>query len=135
MKMLVDANIFLAVILNEPEKKNIIKITNGIDLLAPSTLNFEIGNALSAMKKRNRLNSDQVLLAYDLLKKIPVRLIDIEIRNAVEIAVEKNIYAYDAYYLEVAKRMNLDFLTLDQRLLSVAKELKITVVEVLSESF
>ena len=55
MKIVADTNIFLAVALNEPEKKEIIALTVGHELIAPEILPFEIGNALSALVKRKRL--------------------------------------------------------------------------------
>lgn len=65
MKIIADTNTFLAVVLNEPEKSEIIRLTTGYDLVAPLILPFEIGNALSAMLKRRRLNSDEVLSAWN----------------------------------------------------------------------
>ena len=40
----------LATALNKPEKKAIISLTAGHELIAPEILYFEIGNALSAKK-------------------------------------------------------------------------------------
>ena len=39
------------------------------------------------------------------------------------------IYAYDAYYLEVAKRLNLPLLTLDMAMKKVALDIKLKVLE------
>jgi len=39
----------LAVALDEPEKKRIIDLTSGVDVIAPKILPYEIGNALSAI--------------------------------------------------------------------------------------
>ncbi len=120
MKVLVDANIFLAVILNEPEKSKIIKITKNAELISPSVLPYEIGNALSAMNKQKKLSQDTICQCYQIYKQIPVRLIEIDIANALTIALSYNIYAYDAYYLELAKRLKLVILSLDQKLIEVA---------------
>ncbi|HLA28242.1 MAG TPA: hypothetical protein VJZ49_10150, partial [Syntrophales bacterium] len=63
MKIVADTNTFIAVALNEPEKDMIIRITEGHDLVAPEVLPFEIGNALTAMMKRNALKADEVISA------------------------------------------------------------------------
>ncbi len=63
MKIVADTNIFIAVALNEPEKDMIIRLTEGHDLVAPEALPFEIGNALTAMMKRNALEADEVIIA------------------------------------------------------------------------
>ena len=54
MRLVADTNIFLAVALDEPEKEQIIQATAGADIIAPEILPYEIGNALSAMVKRQR---------------------------------------------------------------------------------
>ena len=48
MKIIADTNIFLAVVLEEPEKGRIIQLTAGHELAAPMILPYEIGNALIA---------------------------------------------------------------------------------------
>lgn len=131
MEIIADANIFLVTILNEPEKEKIISLTTGYDILSPLILPFEIGNAFSAMLKKKRLREGQVLKGFEAFKQIPVRLIDVDIKESLRIACEYNIYAYDAYYLETAKRLNLPLLSLDQKMIDCAKQLKIQTLEVL----
>ena len=58
MKIIADTNTFIAVALNEPEKDRIIRLTEGHDLIAPDVLPFEVGNALTAMMKKNALKID-----------------------------------------------------------------------------
>ena len=57
MKIIADTNIFLAVVLEEPEKGRIIQLTAGHELAAPEILPYEIGNALTALVKRKVLNA------------------------------------------------------------------------------
>jgi predicted nucleic acid-binding protein len=130
MKLIVDANIFLAVVLNEPEKDRIIEKTLGIELISPVILPYEIGNALSAMAKRNRLNRDQIIQSFQYFKEIPVRFVNVTIDSALKISLEHDIYAYDAYYLETAKKLKLQLLTLDQKMKSIAQEMNISLLEV-----
>jgi predicted nucleic acid-binding protein len=130
MNYLVDANIYLAVIMNEPEKAGIIRLTENSDLVSPEILPYEIGNAFSAMAKRGSIEKKQVEICYAIFKKIPVRLASVEIGKALQIAVEYNIYAYDAYYLETAKRLNLPILTLDKKMKDIANKMKIFTPEV-----
>jgi len=103
MSVLVDANIYLAVILDGPEKKRIIELTQNSELVSPLVLPYEIGNALSAMFKRDRLTKVQILNCFNIYNTIPVRLVDVDIKVALQMASDFNIYAYDAYYLEIAK--------------------------------
>ena len=129
MGIISDTNIFLAVILNEPEKDRIIQITSGIDVSAPEILPYEIGNALSAMLKRGQLGEKEALAAQKATNKIPVRLLAVDIQDALKLAIEFNIYAYDAYFLQCAMALSSPLITLDNRMKKVATELGIEVLE------
>ena len=129
MKIIADTNIFLAAVLDEPEKDWIIRHTAGHELAAPEILPYEIGNALSALLKRKVLNADTVFLAWKAVQSIPVQLCSIEIGSAIRVAMNAGIYAYDAYFLECALRMRSPLLTLDRRLKTVAKEIGVQIME------
>jgi predicted nucleic acid-binding protein len=129
MKIVADTNTFIAVALNEPEKDTIIPLTEGHDLVAPEVLPFEIGNALTAMMKRNVLEADEVILAWDMIRQIPVDFRPIDIRAALNIATQYNIYAYDAYFLECALSLRSPLLTLDRQMKGTAQEIGIQVLE------
>lgn len=130
MEVLVDANVYLAVILDEPEKQSIINLTQNSELVSPLVLPYEIGNALSAMFKRERLRKEEIINCFDIYKTIPVRLIDADIKAALKIASDFCIYAYDAFYLEIARRFKFDLLSLDKKMISVASEMGIHFLEV-----
>ncbi len=129
MNIISDTNIFLAVVLDEPEKDWIIEITEGMDTLAPEILPYEIGNALSAMIKRKQILNDEAFFAQRASGSIPVRLLNVDVHEALKIAIEFNIYAYDAYFLQCAKSMSCPLLTLDKRMKKVAIDLDIDVLE------
>jgi predicted nucleic acid-binding protein len=130
MKIIADTNTFLAVTLYEPERDEIIRLTIGHDLVAPDVLPFEIGNALSAMLKRRKLVPDDLLTVWDATQQIPVELRSVDIREALKIASQFNIYAYDAYFLECAISLRSPLITLDRRMNEVAQSLGINIMEV-----
>ncbi len=129
MKIIADTNAFIAAALNEPEKDMIISLTEGHDLVAPEVLPFEIGNALTAMMRRNVLEVDEVILAWDMIQQIPVDLRRIEIRAALDIATQYNIYAYDAYFLQCALNLRSPLLTLDRQMKGIAQKIGIQILE------
>ena len=61
---------------------------------------------------------------------IPLHLEPVNIAKALDIACMFNIYAYDAYYLELASRLKIPLLTLDGQMKDIAKTLKIKLMEV-----
>ncbi len=129
MEIVSDTNIFLAVVLDEPEKDHLIRITSGVDVSAPEILPYEIGNALSAMLKRGQISGKEALAAQQAANEIPVRLLAIDIGEALKLAMAFNIYAYDAYFLQCALALSSPLITLDKRMKKVAAELGIEVLE------
>lgn len=129
MNIVSDTNIFLAVALNEPEKDYIIQLTSGSEVVAPEILPYEIGNALSAMHKRRQITNKEALSAQKATHNIPVRLVPIDLQKALKLAIDFNIYAYDAYFLQCAKSLSSPLITLDKRMKQVAKELNIDLLE------
>ena len=130
MDIVVDANAYLAVVLNEPEKQRIIEITKGAEIVSPEILPYEIGNALVAMFKRKRLSREQVLKSFNIFDIIPTHLENINTFAALEIACDYDIYAYDAYYLELAQRLKLPLLTMDNQMKEIAKMLNIKILNI-----
>ncbi|MBA4369612.1 MAG: VapC toxin family PIN domain ribonuclease [Desulfobacterium sp.] len=129
MKIIADTNTFIAVALNEPEKDKLIRLTEGHDLIAPDVLPFEIGNALTAMMKKNTLKKEEVVSAWEVVQQIPVDLRHTNIKSALTIAIKYNLYAYDAYFLACAKNLRSPLLTLDLGMQKVAREIGIKILE------
>ncbi len=129
MNVVADTNIFLAIALDEPQKEHIIEITSDAVLSAPEILPYEIGNALSAMTKRGSISKGEALAAEKAANLIPVRLVSIDVQQALELAIEYNIYAYDAYFLLCAKSLVQSLMSLDKRMKHIAQDLGINVLE------
>jgi predicted nucleic acid-binding protein len=73
----VDTSVIVAVIANEPEKAALVELTRGSELIAPSSVHWEIGNAFSAMLKRKRITPDEAFKALEIYARIPIRFLDI----------------------------------------------------------
>ena len=129
MNVVADTNIFLAIALDEPQKEHIIDVTSDAVLSAPEILPYEIGNALSAMTKRGRISKGEALAAEKAANLIPVRLVSIDVQQALELAIEYNIYSYDAYFLLCAKSLVQSLMSLDKRMKQIARDLGIDVLE------
>lgn len=130
MKLVVDTSVVIAVITNEQHKRNLIQITRGAELIAPSSLHWEIGNAFSSMFKRNLITIDEARKALALYKTIPIHFIDVDIYKAIEIAKNQNIYAYDSYFIVCAIDFNSSLLSLDSGLVEAARNEGVSIIEV-----
>ena len=129
MNIVADTNIFLAVALNEPEKRRIIQLTSNMVIIAPEILPYEIGNALTAMVKRKQITQNEAVSVLGIANQIPVRLAQVDIPQALKLALDFNIYAYDAYFLHCAKSSSCPLITLDNRMKQVAIKLNIEILE------
>jgi predicted nucleic acid-binding protein len=134
MELMVDASALICIILNEPEKNEIISLTEGVELVSPEMISFEIGNALSRMYKRHRLNDKQIIKSYELFESLPLRIVKVDMAKALTLSCKYNIYAYDAYYLETAYRLRLPLLTLDGPMKNTGKDMKIDILEIQNEN-
>lgn len=130
MIITIDTSALLAVLLNEEHKADIVEVTKGHDLQAPFSLDAEVGNALSAMFKRNRLSLAQARQVLTQFAEIPIRRTKLRLSEAIEIAKNHNIYAYDAYVLDCARQYRSPLLSLDSELKAIGEKLALTVLEV-----
>ena len=129
MNIIVDTNILIAVAFDEPEKQHIIDLTIDATLIAPEILFYEAVNALSAMIKRRQVSSDEAIQAFDIIQTIPIRLVRVDIPTSLGLALEHNIYAYDAYFLQSARQLSCPLLSLDKRMNQVAESIGIKLLE------
>jgi len=130
MDIVIDTSALLAVIVAEPERDKIVKLTSGHTLVGPGSIPWEIGNAFSAMLKQKRLGLVEAQQGVKIFNSIPLRLVRVDLNNAISIAYETKTYAYDAYFLDCAVRHAAPLLTLDRALERAALKLGVKLMEV-----
>lgn len=130
MNLVIDTSVLIAVITNEPKKPTLVVRTDGATLLAPASVHWEVGNAFSAMLKRGRITLAEAHQALRVYRTIPVRFIDVELDEVMDLVDQLNIYAYDGYILAAARNHRCPLLALDGGLIHAAKELGIEVLEI-----
>jgi len=88
--------------------------------VVPTLWPFEIANSLAIAERRSRINQDQIAEFLETLRRLPIQ---VERREAVwlcqaiiRLAREQRVTAYDAAYLDLAKREQLTLATLDHDL-------------------
>lgn len=130
MDIVIDTSALIAVIVGEPERQNIIDLTKGNTLIGPGSIPWEVGNAFSAMFKRNRLTLKEAEKGFAIFRSIPIRYIEPDFTKSLSLSKEINLYAYDAYFLDCAIRHKAPLLTLDKRLKVAAGNINIETFEV-----
>lgn len=130
MDITTDTSVLIAVIGNEPSRERAIELTTGHSLVAPTSVHWEVGNALSAMVKRERVTLAQANACIDAYLKIPIKLVDVDLKQSLALVRKLRMYAYDAYLLVCAMQLGTPLLTLDEPLKVAAQSLGIDVLEV-----
>ena len=129
VEIVIDTSAILAVIAEQPERAILLRLTRGATLVAPPSVHWEIGNALSAMFKRKAIGIREGLQLLEAYAAIPIRMAEIGLKQAVELSARLNVYAYDAYVLACAINQGAPLLTLDGGLRERARQLKLDVLE------
>ncbi len=129
VEIVIDTSAILAVIAEQPEKAALVRLTRGAILVAPPSVHWEMGNAMSAMFKRREIGIKDALRLLEAYAAIPIRMAEVGLKQAVELSAKLNVYAYDAYILACAINERAPLLTLDGGLRERARELKLDVLE------
>jgi predicted nucleic acid-binding protein len=128
--IITDTTVIIAVITNEPHKAILIDQTRGATLVAPASMPWEIGNAFSAMFKQRRIDLGAARSALDSYRQIPLQLVDVPIEDALQLASDLKIYAYDAYMIACALSAKAPLLSLDAKLCDAARRGGAMLIEV-----
>jgi predicted nucleic acid-binding protein len=78
-------------------------------------------------KKKLIDTQEQVIRIIRSFEKIPLKTVEVDLKRSLEIAWRYRIYAYDAFYLEVAEKLHIPLLTFDRGMERIGKELGINV--------
>lgn len=129
MDIVIDTSALLAVLVAEPEKDRIVQLTAGHTLIGPGSIPYEVGNAFSAMLKQRRIRLEDAHRGLKIFENIPVRYVGVDWTNALSLADQTNMYAYDAYFLDCAARHAAPLLTLDGTLRRAAAKIGVNLLE------
>ncbi len=130
MKIAVDTSVIVAVIADEPEKERLIELTKGSTIVIPPSIKWEIGNAFSAMMKKTRISLEQAIEAIEIYQDISTETVEINLKEAIQLAGRHKIYAYDAYIIQCAIEYKIPLITLDKDLAEIAKKEGVQLLEV-----
>ena len=128
MDWVLDSSAALALALpdetSEQADRFFAQMTRESVLWVPALWWYEIANALLGAQRRKRLTERDRMRLIELYRMLPIQTDDILDPDAMyrfhTLAIEYELSAYDASYLELAQRKGLGLATLDQRLQSAA---------------
>ena len=128
MDWVVDSSIALALALPDEKSEHADhffgRIRSGSLLWVPALWWYEMANALIGVQRRKRITERDRMRLIELYRMLPIRTDTVLDSDAMyrfhTLALEYELSAYDAAYLELAQRRGLGLATLDKRLHSAA---------------
>ncbi len=132
MNVVTDTNVVIAVALQEPSKQALLDATVGCHLIAPDVLPYEICNAIRNVTRRTdtAISEVEAHKALQIALSIPVGLYPVDLGDALQLAIDAQILAWDAFFLELARVQQSPILTLDRRLIAAAQAIGVKAIEV-----
>jgi len=112
----VDASAIGALLFGEPEGPNIARLLSGSRLAAPELLLFEVASICLKKLKRYPDQRQNILKAFEMLRRLTIESVEIDHVEVVLLAEQNGLTIYDASYLWLARRLDAELVTLDQRL-------------------
>ena len=130
MDWVLDSSIALALALPDETSERadhfFSRMTGGGILWVPALWWYEVANALIGAERRKRLAERDRMRLIELYRMLPIQTDTVLDSDAMyrfqTLAMEYELSAYDAAYLELAQRRGLGLATLDRRLHSAARK-------------
>ena len=116
--IVVDCSLLAAILFNEPSHREALNILSGKSLHAPNLIDHEIISV--AVKKSEGKARDLVRRGLDSFRKLRLARHSIDHQAQFELALNQNISAYDAAYLQLALSLNAPLATYDRVLAAAA---------------
>jgi predicted nucleic acid-binding protein len=112
----VDASAAVALLFDETTREGVVARLRGFSLRAPALIEFEVANA--CLKKIRAAPSERraLLEAFSLFAALSIALEPIDLGAAVALAESAKLSLYDAGYLWLARALDAELVTLDERL-------------------
>lgn len=112
----VDASALAAVLFGEPAAEEIASRLESQALVAPALIEYELGNTCWKKCRRHPQQSKALQAGLDILGELELLLHDVDLPAVLRTAIQRNVSFYDASYLWLAKQLNAELVTLDERL-------------------
>lgn len=126
MKAVLDASFILDFLLPDEHsakvKETFEKYQAGeIHFISPLILPFEVVNGLKSAVVAKRIDNDVAARLLGIFLKLDIDFVEVDVEHVLHLALEEELSVYDAAYLTCAKQRGLPLLTLDKRLVKLAR--------------
>jgi predicted nucleic acid-binding protein len=112
----VDASALGALLFGEPDGAALAGRLRGASLIAPALLPFEVANVCLKKMRRHPDQRDVLTVAFGMLARMEIGIVEVDQGEALVLAEQFGLTAYDASYLWLARETNSELVTLDGQL-------------------
>ncbi len=112
----VDASAIVALIFDELMSDEILRRVRHATLWAPSLIGFEVANACLKKIRAASGERERLLEAFSLLDALSISLETVDLKAAIVLAEQTKLSLYDASYLWLARTLDAELVTLDEKL-------------------
>lgn len=116
----VDASAAAALLCGEPAAEAVAVRLGTARLVAPALLGFEVANICWKKARRHPDLREKLLAAHQLLGSLAIATVAVDHHEVLRLALETGLTGYDASYLWLARRLDTELVTLDDRLAAAA---------------
>ena len=112
----VDASAMAALLFNEPRADEIASGLGEGELAAPTLLRYEIGSVCLKKIERYPARRGALLRALSFMDGMNMHELEVRLGEVVALARRERLTVYDASYLWLARALDAELVTLDERL-------------------
>jgi predicted nucleic acid-binding protein len=111
----VDASVVAALAFGEPEAGEAAGLLSDSELVAPTLLRYELSNAAWKKSKRHPAKAPLIAAGLRLAGELEIEYVDVDHAAVLDLALERNVTAYDASYLWLAWTLKAPLATFDAK--------------------
>ena len=121
---IIDASALGALVFGEPKAAKIAGMLAETPIVAPALLWFELASICLKKMKAHPQQTDQILRAFTLSRRLPIEIIGVEHSEVIALAGDTGLSTYDASYLWLEQSLGGELVTLDREMLETAARLE-----------
>ena len=119
----VDASFCAAIYFREPRYREAMRLVQGVDLFAPTLLNYEMASAAAQKIDESPRQRESIVDGLSNFLSAGIHRLDVDYLAVVEVVAATGLTLYDASYFYMARLMGLPLLTFDGELSRVARNM------------
>ncbi len=116
----VDSSAIAAILFNEPEATSVAARLEDARLFAPALLSLELASVCVTKSRRQPEQRQNLLRWYSSRFRLEIETFDVNVDEAIVLALKTGLSAYDASYLWLAHDLRAELVTLDKKLARAA---------------